>query len=69
MNREAPGAASGRIDAGMSTGAVIGPLLFGAFIASGSFAGAWLVGIASLVLAAALIAQSSRQAALTAPRL
>lgn len=60
MNPEEPGDATGRIEAGMSTGAVIGPLGFGFLVAAGSFTMAWLVGAAALVIANALVLVSRR---------
>ena len=49
------GAAVGRLEAGMSSGAVIGPLVFSALIASTSLRHAWVIGAASLAVAAALL--------------
>ncbi len=63
LNPEEPGAATGRIEAGMSTGGVIGPVGFGFLVAAGSITAAWLAGAASLVLAAVLVVAAKRSIA------
>ena len=63
LNPDDPGAATGRIEAGMSTGGVIGPIVFGFLVAGGSVTAAWLTGGASLVLAAVMVIGAKRSIA------
>lgn len=60
LNPDEPGAATGRIEAGMSTGGVVGPIVFGFLVAGGAITAAWLVGAASLALAAVLVIVARR---------
>ena len=66
MNPEAPGAATGRIEAGLSTGAVIGPIGFGLLIGAGLFSTAWILGSLSLLVAGLLVLFARRAISLRA---
>ncbi len=59
-NPSAPGAATGVAMTGTFTGAVSGPVIFGAIAGAGSYTAAWLTSAAFLVLAAAIVAWSGR---------
>ena len=63
LNPDEPGAATGRIEAGMSTGGVVGPIVFGFLVAGGSITAAWLLGAASLVVAAVMVVGARRSMA------
>jgi predicted MFS family arabinose efflux permease len=60
MNPESPGPATARIEAGMSTGAVIGPVGVGVLIGAGLFTTAWILGALSLVLAGLFVLVARR---------
>lgn len=62
QNPDTTGAASGVVQAGMFTGAMTGPALFGVIADTHGFGWAWLVAAASSATAAALMATASGQA-------
>lgn len=59
-NPSAPGAATGLAMTGTLTGAVLGPIAFGAIVGSGSYTAAWLTGAAFLVAAAVIVGICTR---------
>ena len=59
-NPSAPGVATGIAMTGTLTGAVSGPIVFGAIVGTGNYAAAWLTGGGFLVAAAAIVGMSSR---------
>lgn len=59
-NPSAPGAATGLAMTGTLSGAVLGPIVFGAIVASGSYTAAWLTGAGFLVAAAVIVGFCTR---------
>jgi MFS family permease len=59
-NPSAPGAATGIAMTGTLSGAVAGPVIFGAIAGQGSYGAAWLLGAGFLVAAALVVGLSSR---------
>jgi len=60
-NPSGPGAATGIAMTGTLTGAVVGPLLFGAIVDATSYAVGWIVGAVLLAAAAVLVTAASRR--------
>jgi MFS family permease len=61
---EAPAAATGVSQMGVSIGAIVGPTLFGQLVLSGSYRTAWLV-MAAMALGAAVLVRASRRTMMT----
>lgn len=59
-NPSAPGVATGIAMTGTLTGAVSGPIVFGAIVGSGNYSAAWIAGALFLVAAAVIVGISSR---------
>ena len=59
-NPSAPAAATGIAMTGTFTGAVVGPVLFGAMLGKGDSALAWMIGAVMLLVGSAIVAVCSR---------